>query len=325
MKTIRDLEVRHLTALDAVARLGTFGRAAEELGYTQSAVSQQIAAFERLLEGRLFDRHGGPRPVTLTPLGERMLQHAHELLAAVQAVGNDIDEFVNGAAGGLRVATFESTATTLLPDIIGKLLAERPKLDITMYETDDGDQLVEWLRTGHVDISFAVGINGDPGEFEMAHLLTDPYFLVARADDPRFAVGAGKRGTARRGARGRPAVKMSTLIGVPLVGDQDSFCLQLVEGSLRKAGVEPHYVFRSSDNTTIAAMVRAGLGLAVMPGLAVDHADGRLMTYTLDPPIPDRDICLTWRANRTLPPGAERFIELAHEVAERHTADRASA
>lgn len=332
MKSIRDLEVRHLIALEAVARLGTFGRAADELGYTQSAVSQQIAAFERLLGGRLFDRPGGPRPVTLTPLGERMLAHAQELLSAVEAVGNDIDEFVNGATGGLRVATFESTATSLLPDIIGQLLAERPKLEITIHETDDGDRLLEWLRTGQADISFAVGVNGQPGEFEMAHLLDDPYYLVTRADDPTYGAAPNGAGRSRRdttGTRGQhgrngsarsagSVVATTDLNGVPLIGDQNSDCMHRVEASLRKAGVEPRFVFRSSDNTTILAMVRAGLGLAVMPGLAIDHDDSRLAVHTLDPPIPDREICLTWRANRTLPPGAERFVELAREVAERH-------
>ena len=69
MPSMRDLEIRHLEALDAVASTGTFGRAAERLGYTQSAISQQIAALERVMGAPVFDRPGGPRPVELTPLG----------------------------------------------------------------------------------------------------------------------------------------------------------------------------------------------------------------------------------------------------------------
>src|SRR6186997_2567225 len=76
MSTLRDLEIRHLAALDAVATEGTFGRAAERLGYTQSGVSQQIATLERTLGGAVFDRPGGPRPVRLTPLGKLVLTHA---------------------------------------------------------------------------------------------------------------------------------------------------------------------------------------------------------------------------------------------------------
>ena len=78
---LRDLELRHLAALDAVATEGTFGRAALRLGYTQSAVSQQIAALERLVGAALFDRPGGPRPVELTPLGDLLLEHALARLA----------------------------------------------------------------------------------------------------------------------------------------------------------------------------------------------------------------------------------------------------
>ena len=91
--SLRDLEVRHLIALDAVATEGTFGRAAERLGYTQSAISQQIAALERLVDGKLFDRPGGPRPVELTPLGAEVLDAARDLLNRVEAAGQRIDIF----------------------------------------------------------------------------------------------------------------------------------------------------------------------------------------------------------------------------------------
>ena len=96
---LADLEVRHLIALDAVASAGTFGRAAERLGYTQSAVSQQIAALERIVGARLFDRPGGPRPVELTPLGRQVLASARDLLARVDAIGEDLVRFQNGEAG----------------------------------------------------------------------------------------------------------------------------------------------------------------------------------------------------------------------------------
>ena len=110
MPALRELELRHLIALDAVATEGTFGRAAVRLGYTQSAVSQQIAALERIVGGSLFDRPGGPRPVALTPLGELVLIHARDIIDRVDAAGeagcpDDLPdrELVPGAAVGRQV------------------------------------------------------------------------------------------------------------------------------------------------------------------------------------------------------------------------------
>src|SRR6187402_1514338 len=93
---LRDLEVRHLIAFDAVSTEGTFGRAAEKLGYTQSAISQQIAALEKVVGGKLFDRPGGPRPVEITPLGSEVLDVARDLLGRVESAGHRIDRFRSG-------------------------------------------------------------------------------------------------------------------------------------------------------------------------------------------------------------------------------------
>src|SRR4051794_38248255 len=91
-----DVELRHLTTLTAVVDEGSFGRAASRLGYTQSTVSQHIAALERAVGGRIFDRPGGPRRVQLTPLGEVMLTHAAELLAGAGAMHTAVERFKAG-------------------------------------------------------------------------------------------------------------------------------------------------------------------------------------------------------------------------------------
>ena len=146
--TLRDLEVRHLVAFDAVANEGTFGRAAEKLGYTQSAISQQIASLERLVDGKLFDRPGGPRPVELTPLGEQLLVSARELLRAVDAVGQDLDRFRTGEVGRITVGTFQSVSAKVLPLVVGRMRAEYPDVEIHVYESDIDDDLDAALRAG---------------------------------------------------------------------------------------------------------------------------------------------------------------------------------
>src|ERR671936_2785394 len=97
------IELRHLTALEAVAREGSFGRAAKSLGYTQSAVSQQIATLERIVGARLIERPGGPKPVSLTEAGRLLLGHAESITARLQAAQADLSALAGGVAGALRI------------------------------------------------------------------------------------------------------------------------------------------------------------------------------------------------------------------------------
>lgn len=296
MNTLRNLEVRHLIALEAVARTGSFGRAATELGYTQSAVSQQIAGFEKLLDGSLFDRPGGPRPVTLTPLGERMLDHARSIMGRVDQAAVDLDSFREGRAGRVRIGTFESINTSLLPALIADLLADRPGADIELRDNTQGDQLVGWLRDGHVDVSFLIGENGQPGELDSVSLLTDPYLVVGRAGDlPE-----------------RP-ITPDDLSGVRLIGDAADVLSDRLDDDLRSQGVEPNYAFRTHDNGARMAMARAGLGLAILPRMAIDRDDPGLAIQPLATELEPRDIRIGWMARRTLSPLSARLVTLACE------------
>src|SRR3989442_15164043 len=102
------VELRHFLALEAVAREGSFGKAATALGYTQSAVSQQIATLERLVGQKLLERPGGPRPVSLTEAGRLLLTHAESIAARVAAAQADLTALADGEAGDLRVGGFPS-------------------------------------------------------------------------------------------------------------------------------------------------------------------------------------------------------------------------
>src|SRR5256714_7242655 len=102
------IELRHLTALEAVAREGSFGRAAKSLGYTQSAVSQQIAALERIVGARLVERPGGPRPVSLTEAGELLLPHAEAIVARLAPAQADLRAPAGGEGGGLPLGLYQS-------------------------------------------------------------------------------------------------------------------------------------------------------------------------------------------------------------------------
>ncbi len=289
-----DLELRHLAAMAAVADEGSFGRAAARLGYTQSTVSQQIAALEKAVGGLVFDRPGGPRPVRITPLGVVVLEHGRDLLAKAGRLADAVDRF-NAGDGRIDIGTFQSVSTVILPAVVRRLRDEHPACDIRLSE-EEPDQ----PRIGDLDLLFYDGELD--GEVEHVKLLDDPYLLVAGDGD--FPAGPV-----------RPAqLDHAPMVAWPLTCDQP-----WMEQALAHSGNRPRIVFRSAINDTLLSMVRAGMGSAVLPWLAIRGAnvrsDPRLRVHELRPSPPAREIYLHWRSGRTRSPLAMRAIELAIEVA----------
>ncbi|MFV0524666.1 MAG: LysR family transcriptional regulator [Acidimicrobiales bacterium] len=296
MGNLQDLELRHLTALATVAEQGTFARAAAELGFSQSAVSQQIAALERIIGEPVFNRPGGPRPVELTPIGVLLLDRSRSVLAGVAAVRDDIVRFRDGAVGRLAVGAYQSVATSILPELVARLHDERPDLDLRVENSDHDEELYEAVLGGAIDLSFGTRASLRPG-LDVIPLLVDPYVVVARPD--QFPAGP---------------IDARALNGIPLVGQPRNSCQVLNEAGLVAAGCRPTYVFRSADNGTVAAMVRSGLGPAVLPLLCVERDDPRLVIHALEPGIPPREVVLVSRTGRPLAPSAVRFVALAREI-----------
>src|SRR4051812_19886068 len=150
------VELRHLLALQAIAEHGSFGRAARVLGYTQSAISQQVAALERAVGERLIERPGGPKPVTLTVAGELLLRHAEAIVARLKAAQADLAAFAEGAAGPLRVGTYQSVSARLLPALVRRFKEQFPEVDIQLSESALDDELEQRLEHGEVDLSFVM-------------------------------------------------------------------------------------------------------------------------------------------------------------------------
>lgn len=299
MADVRDLEIRHLTALVAVVDEGSFGAAAAALGFTQSAVSQQIAALEKAVGMPVFDRPKGPRRAELTPAGELLAARARALLGDVADLADDLDRLRRGLTGRLVVGTFQSVSAEVLPPLIGRFRAEVPDVEIRLYENDDqGDQL-DRLLADDLDLAFTVDPPDDP-RLDTLLLGHDPFVVIAApADAP--------------GPAATPAdLESGPLIGQPL-GD---VCQALIDERLLSVGIRPDYVFRSRDNGAVQGMVRSGMGRAIMPRLAVDADDPGVVVLPLDPPIRPRDIHLTRRRGRSLPPAVDRFTELAVEIAD---------
>ena len=146
------VELRHLAALQAVAREGSFGGAAVALGYSQSAVSQQIAALERIVGERLVERPGGPRPVSLTDAGKLLLGHAEGIVARLEAAQADLAAYSEGSAGTLRVGTYQSVGARVLPRVMLEFAGAWPLVSIQLTESTDDAELLGLDERGELDV-----------------------------------------------------------------------------------------------------------------------------------------------------------------------------
>src|SRR6266480_6851391 len=149
------VELRHFLALEAVSREHSFAKAALTLGYTQSAVSQQIATLERQVGQKLVERPGGPRPVSLTEAGRLLLTHAAAIAARVAAAQADLAALGEGEAGTLRVGVFQSVGQRILPELMRRYLLAWPKVNITLTESANDEDLLALVERGGLDLTFS--------------------------------------------------------------------------------------------------------------------------------------------------------------------------
>jgi len=290
-----------LVAFDAVARNRSFSAAAEELGYSQSAVSQQIADLERIARTRVFDRFPGPRPVELTEAGRVLLAHARPVLARMEAVGVDLDALADGAVGDLRVGTFQSAATNLLPRLLVAFRRAWPRIEVTLFESGSHDELDGQVERGALDLAFTHPPISGGAPLEFTDLLSDAYVLVVGRDHPL----AGRSGS----------TSLETLGEIDLVGYRVCRAHAAVERFLRSRGIEPRFVFRAEDNHLLQGLAAQGIGAAIMPVLAIDPSRDDTVIVDLADQIPRRRIGLVWHRDRYQTPAAKAFIELAREMA----------
>lgn len=293
------VELRHLAALQAVAEEGSFGRAALRLGYTQSAVSQQIAALERIVGERLVERPGGPRPVTLTEAGKLLRRHADAIVARLRAAQADLDAYARGTASSLRLGIYQSVGARLLPHILKRYRSEWPDVDIHLAEPATDDRLLEALERGEVDLTFSV-LPLPEGPFDGVELMRDRFVFLVPADHPLAH---------------RPAPPtLAEIAQLPLISFTRCRGVSHAEDQLRVSGTEPNIVFRSDDNGTLTGLVAAGLGAAIVPELAVDPNAEGVVVREVGAIVPPRVLALAWHRDRYRSPAAIGFVEAARQV-----------
>src|SRR5918992_312868 len=197
------LDVRRMRVLREVALRGSFSAAAESLSFTQSAVSQQIAALEREAGAVLVERSA--RGVRLTEAGEAVVRHADGILTRLAEAEAELEAIAGLRGGRLRMASFESAAATIMPVAVAAFTKAHPavELSMTLGEPEDG---VAALRAGDIDLAITFGAGKQEDRFgdgvEHHHLLEDPMYVVLPQDHPL----ARKRGVRLADLPGEPGV-----------------------------------------------------------------------------------------------------------------------
>jgi molybdate transport repressor ModE-like protein len=293
-----DIELRHLAALQAIAEEGSFGRAATRLGYTQSAISQQIAALERIVGARLVERPGGPRRVFLTEAGNMLLRHADGIVARLRAAEADLAALGRGTAGPLRIGTYQSVGNKILPALLRRFSQRLPEIEIELRETHVDDELLVAVERGELDLTFTM-LPPIDGPFEVVELLRDPYVLLVPADSPLAAKGN---------------VSLREIGEQPLVSNRYCRSVDQVHEHLRARGIQTNVIFRSDDNGTVQGVVAAGLGVALVPRLTVDESDPAVAVVDLGGRVPDRQIGIAWHRDRFRTEAAEAFVAEAQAL-----------
>jgi molybdate transport repressor ModE-like protein len=303
MKAFRWLgvELRHLAALHAVAAEGSFARGARRLGYTQPAVSQQIATLERIVGERLIERSNGSRQLALTDAGRVLLAHAETIVAQLQAAEADLA--ARGGHGLLRVGTFQSAGNRIVPTLLRRFRERFPETRVELAERASPEELLALIENGRVELAFVVLPVGD-GPFVARHLVTDPYVLAV----------SRRSSLASR----ESPVRLDRLGDLPLVGL--GHAQPYPDGFALAKELERRAVYTAVDNSTLLGLVREGLGAALVPRLMLDPGDAEIVQVPLAEPVPSRTIGLVSHRDRLPTAAAQTFAELASTVAARVSA-----
>ncbi|HGM6834784.1 TPA: LysR substrate-binding domain-containing protein [Serratia marcescens] len=289
--------LKQLRVFVAVARHGSFSRAGEAIGLTQSAVSHSVKELEAEVGVRLLDRT--TREVVLTDAGLRLANRVERLLDELQAALLDARSFGVQRSGTVRVATSQTISAHLMPQCIAAGEREYPEIRI-MLRDQAQQQVLHSVRNAEVDFGIVV----DPVQavdLECEAVLHEPFLLLCRDDHP-FAA--------------QQEVRWSALNGCRLVlQDYASGSRPLIDSALREQGVEAQVVQEIGHPATLFPMVTEGIGISIFPALALPLPEGgRLRVRRLVPEI-NRALMLVRRKNRSLTPAAEAIWQVARQQA----------
>jgi len=287
---MKNLTVRQLRYFDALARHGHFGRAADVCAITQPALSQQIRDLEQSLGAPVFERTA--RAVRLTPLGEALAPRIRSILQSVEELGEIARAAHGRLAGQLRIGAIPTVAPYLLPRLIGSLMRRYPELELFVRETQTA-RLVQEVSDGKLDLAI-VALPLQETTLAEAPLLTERFVLVRPSGDA-----------------GKPAPGLDVLREMRLLLLEEGHCFRDQALSFCKSGgAMPREVLEGSTLSTLVQMVSAGIGVTLIPDMAVamETRSADVSVTRFAPPEPARTVGMVWRRTNPL---THRLAEVA--------------
>src|SRR5919197_4260738 len=298
------LNVQRLRVLKEVAAQGSFSAAADALSYTQSAVSQAVATLEAETGATLVERdRKGVRP---TAAGEALLAHADAIFSSIEAAEADLASILGLRGGRLRMASFPTAGATLMPLAIARFRSAHPDVELSLAEGEP-EEIAPRLRSGEFDLALLFEFRGG-GEklgsgLKTLELLEDPMHVALPA--------------------GHPLARKAALALADLAGEYwiqtsaSSPCARHVVRSCHAAGFEPRVSFESDDYQTVLGLVAAGVGVALIPELALSSVRDDIVVRSLSPESPVRRGLLATAQQPGVAPAAAPMVEILRDVASR--------
>jgi len=293
-----DLNFRHLHAFVTVARLNSFTRAAKVLHLSQPALTKQVRHLEEVLGVRLFDRD--TRSVELTRAGTELNPVAAQLLSEAEALVFNTRELAAKARGIIRVAALPSLCSTLLPIALSRYRERHPGVSVVLRDVV-AQQVVSLVKAEEVDFGIGSEPGGDP-EIRFTSLLSDRMVV---AFPPAHSLRQSK------------SVRLNQLLEFPLIlMATDSSVRKLVDGAFASIGRLVRPAFEATYMSTAAGMVKAGLGVAIVPSSAIPIGEFTgLLTRPISHPSITRELGVLEKSARSLSPAAEGFLRIVKVVA----------
>jgi molybdate transport repressor ModE-like protein len=262
------LDVRRMRVLREVAAQGSFSAAAEALNFTQSAVSQHIAALEREAGTQLVER--GRRGVRLTDAGQVLVGHAEAILARIDSAEEELAALAGLRGGRLRLISFQSGGATLAPRAVAAFHERYPQVELSMQEAEP-DEACTRLRAAEVDLALVYDHPSVPDligpDIELTHLVDDGYEVIVPADHAL----ARRRRLALEDLAEEPWIASSSTGG----------CRLIMEGLCQDCGFQPKVAFESDEVGAVQALVAAGMGVTLLPRLALTAVHPGVVVRTL--------------------------------------------
>jgi DNA-binding transcriptional LysR family regulator len=290
------LDVRRMQMLAAVVSNGSVTAAAARLGYTPSAISQQVAALEKEAGTELLERVGrGVRP---TAAGLLLTEYADTIGRQVAKAETALGDLLAGRTGRLSVRYFATAGAHLVAPAVARLRAEHPGVQIDLKLT--GPDPLPDVREGRADLALVVGRSDEDG-VRLLHLLDDPYLAVLPAAHPLAA---------------RRSIHLTDLADEPWVGSEwPGPCLEAQLTACATAGFQPRFVVDSEDYATAQGFVAAGLGVTLIPRLGLGGRHPDVAVRQIRAPQPSRAIYAAVRETALPQPALEAFVEALRDAA----------